>query len=190
MKQESMVKNILRLSLTLLIITGVIAAALAGVNAITKDRIAAAKEEKRAQALLDVLRDGDKAVAMDKLPPLPEGVTGVLVSDEGYAVEVTTNGFGGSISMMVGVDREGRILGVAIVSHTETPSLGAVAGDKTTKGQEFRNQYIGLSGQLAVKKDGGSVDAISGATITSKAVTEGVNAALECVQLLMQNQEG
>ena len=191
MKEKSTFGYILRLSLTLLVITGVIAAALAGVNSITKDRIAAAQEEKRAQALLEVLPDGDKAVVLDKVQTLPAGVNGVLVSDSGYAVEVSPNGFGGPISMMVGVDREGRILGVAVISHTETPSLGAVAGDKTSKGQSFRDQYIGLSGRLAVTKDGGIVDAISGATITSKAVTAGVNTALECVRLLMQqNQAG
>ena len=188
MKEKSTFGYILRLSLTLLVITGVIAAALAGVNSITKDRIAAAQEEKRAQALLEVLPDGDKAVVLDKVQTLPAGVNGVLVSDTGYAVEVTADGFGGPIFMMVGVDREGRILGVAVISHTETPSLGAVAGEKTAKGQAFRNQYIGLSGQLTV---GNTVDAISGATITSKAVTEAVNAALECVRLLMQqNQAG
>ena len=189
MKEKSTFGYILRLSLTLLVITGVIAAALAGVNSITKDRIAAAKAEKRAQALLVVLpEDKDRAVEADNLPVLPEGVQSVMVSDSGYAVEVSPNGFGGPISMMVGVDRDGKILGVAVISHTETPSLGAVAGEKTAKGQAFRNQYIGLSGQLTV---GNTVDAISGATITSKAVTAGVNTALECVRLLMQqNQAG
>ena len=190
MKKESTFGYVLRLSLTLLVITGVIAAALAGVNAITEERIAAAQAEKMAQALLDVLPDGDKAVVLDKVPALPNGVHGVLVSDSGYAVEVSVNGFGGTISMMVGVDRAGKILGVSVISHTETPSLGAVAGENTAKGQAFRNQYIGLTGQLAVTKDGGSVDTISGATITSKAITEGVNAALTCVKLLTGQQNG
>ena len=69
---------------------------------------------------------------------------------------------------------------MSIISHSETPNLGAVAASSNSKGQAFRDQFIGLSGTLAVSKDGGSVDAITSATITSRAVTSGVNAALEC----------
>ena len=60
----------------------------------------------------------------------------------------------------------------------QTAGLGAVAADKTAKGEAFREQFAGLSGEIAV---GDQIDAISGATITSKAVTQGVNAALALV---------
>ena len=73
--------------------------------------------------------------------------------------------------MMVGVDKAGNVLGVSIISHAETPSLGAVAADKTSAGENFRNQFVGQSGSV-------TVEAISGATITSKAVAAGVDAAL------------
>ena len=79
--------------------------------------------------------------------------------------------------MMVGVDKNGAVLGVSIISHAETPSLGAVAADKTSAGESFRNQFVGQSGTV-------TVEAISGATITSKAVAAGVDAALAFVAKL------
>ena len=106
----------------------------------------------------------------------------VYQASTGYAVEVAVPGFNGQIRMMVGINVQGQVLGISIISHMETAGLGAVAGANNAKGQAFRDQFIGLSGTLAVNKDGGQVDAISGATITSRAVTEGVNAALECVK--------
>ena len=83
--------------------------------------------------------------------------------------------------MMVGVDNEGNVLGISIVSHTETAGLGAVAAASTSAGEAFRGQFAGTSGSVAVSKDGGALEAITGATITSRAVCAGVNAALACV---------
>ena len=83
--------------------------------------------------------------------------------------------------MMVGVDNEGKVLGISIVSHTETAGLGAVAAATTSAGEAFRGQFVDQSGSVAVTKDGGTLDAITGATITSRAVCVGVNAALDCV---------
>ena len=82
-------------------------------------------------------------------------------------------GFGGAIDMVVGIDAEGRVTGVAIVSMTETSGLG----DNARK-ESFRSQFVGLSGSAALTKDGGSVDALTGATITSRAVADGVTQAL------------
>ena len=69
-----------------------------------------------------------------------------------------------------------QVLGIDIISHTETPSLGAVAADTGSAGQRFRARFVGLSGELTVADS----DAITAATITSRAVTEGANAALAC----------
>ena len=82
--------------------------------------------------------------------------------------------------MMVGI-AQGKVTGISIISHTETPGLGAVAGADNAKGDQFRDQFVGLSGELAVSMDGGTIDSITSATITSRAVTEGVNAALSYV---------
>jgi len=82
---------------------------------------------------------------------------------------------------MVGVGTDGKVLGISIVSHTETAGLGAVAAAQTSAGEAFRSQFVGKSGAVAVSKDGGELDAITGATITSRAICVGVNAALDCV---------
>lgn len=169
---------ILRTALTLLAITAIVALALAGVNAITAPRIAAAKEAKIRETVNAVLPGGGAAVEFKDDTGL---VTAVWGSDTGYAVQVTPSGFGGTIELMVGVDQAGNVLKIDIISHTETPSLGAVAAADNNSGREFRDQFAGMSGVLAVDKDGGGVDAITGATVTSRAITEGVNAALACV---------
>lgn len=99
--------------------------------------------------------------------------------DAGYVVEVLPSGFGGNLDMMVGVDASQTVTGVSIISHSETSGLGANATDET-----WRSQFQGKSGVLAVTKDGGEINAITGATITSRAVTSGVNAALAAVASL------
>lgn len=83
--------------------------------------------------------------------------------------------------MMVGVGTDGTVTGVAIVNQSETASLGA----NCTR-EDFRQQFIGATGGLAVSKDGGTIDALTGATVTSRAVTEGVNTALEFVQEVLK----
>lgn len=182
MKKESTALYILRLTVTLLLICAVVALALAGVNAITKDKIAAVKAEKTAKAISAVLENGETAVEVPYQTDGATNVTKVYKNDNGYAVEVAPNGFGGAITMMVGVDFEGNVLEISVVNQTETAGLGAVCGAENSAGEAFRGQFVGMSGELAVTKDGGQVDAITGATVTSRAVTAGVNAALDCVE--------
>ena len=177
MKTESTVKYVLRLALTLLAITAVVAAALAGVNSITAPAIAELNAKKTQEAIELVLPGGGDAVEF----PATDLVSKVYASDTGYAVEVTPGGFDNTITMMVGVDKAGSVLGISIISHTETAGLGAVAAAGTPAGEAFRNEFVGASGSVSVTKDGGEVEAITGATITSRAVCAGVNAALECV---------
>ena len=180
MKKQSNFAYILRLALTLLAITGLVALALAGVNAITKDKIAALQAEKTQNAIAQVLPGGyDREIT--EFADETGLVQKIYASDTGYAVEVTPMGFDNTITMMVGVSREGKVLGISVISHTETKGLGEVAAAQNGKGEAFRGQYVGQSGQLAVSKDGGTIEAITGATITSRAVTAGVNAAIACV---------
>ena len=108
-------------------------------------------------------------------------VSTVYKGDAGYAVQVAPAGFGGDISMMVGVGNDGKVLAISIISQSETAGLGAVSAATTSAGEAFRGQFAGMSGSVSVTKDGGAVDAITGATITSRAVCTGVNAALACV---------
>ena len=190
MKKENTVLYILRLTATLLAICAVVALALAGVNAITKERIAAIKAEKTQEAIRTVLPG---ALNLKEIPFTDASgmVTKVYCTDyagldipNSFAVEVVPNGFGGAITMMVGVGPFGEVLGISIISHAETPGLGAVAAANTDKGAFFRNQFIGLMAGITIGKGENQIAAISGATITSQAITEGVNAALECVKNL------
>jgi len=179
MKTESNVLYVLRLALTLFLIAAVVAGALAGVNAITKpiiDELNAAKTQKAIETVLPVGFD-EMLTDFDNHGGL---VSKVYKGENGYALEVLPSGFDNTITMMVGVDFDGNVLGISVVSHTETAGLGAVAAATTSAGEAFRAQFVGTSGSVAVTKDGGELDAITGATITSRAICAGVNAALAC----------
>ena len=183
MKTENNVLYVLRLALTLFVIAAVVAAALAGVNSITKPVIDQLNAEKTQKAIETVLPGGfdEELTNFDNQGGL---VSKVYMGAKGYALEVLPSGFDNTITMMVGVDFEGKVLGISVVSHTETAGLGAVAAESTSKGEAFRGQFVGMSGSVAVSKDGGAIDSITGATITSRAVCAGVNAALACVAKL------
>ena len=180
MKTENTVLYVLRLALTLFIIAAVVGAALAGVNSVTKPIIDNYNAQKTQKAIEAVLPGGfdEQIQNFDNQGGL---VSKVYKGANGYALEVLPSGFDNTITMMVGVDNEGKVLGISVVSHTETAGLGAVAAENTSKGEAFRGQFVGKSGSVAVSKDGGELDAITGATITSRAVCVGVNAALTCV---------
>ena len=180
MKTESNVMYIIRLAAILLIITSLVAAALAGVNSITAPVIARLTAEKTQMAIEAVLPGGGEEI---EFAPA-DLVSKVYKGENGYAIEVTPGGFDNTITMMVGVDFEGKVLGIDIIKHTETAGLGAVADAETPAGQNFRGQFVGTSGSVAVTKDGGAMDSITGATITSRAICDGVNAALACAATL------
>ena len=181
MKQnESMVLYVGRLALTLFLITAVVAAALAGVNSITAPVIEELNAAKTQEAIATVLPGGFETEITD-FSDASGIVSKVYQGANGYAVEVGPSGFDNTITMMVGIDNEGKVLGISVVSHTETAGLGAVAADGTPKGIAFRDQFVGQSGSVSVTKDGGTMDAITGATITSRAICVGVNAALDVV---------
>ena len=181
MKTEKNVAYIARLAITLLLITAVVAAALAAVNSVTAPRIQAINEQKTQTAIEAVLPGGGESIAFTDDTGL---VSTVYQGQSGYAVEVNPAGFNGTVTMMVGVDNTGKVLGISIVNHTETAGLGAVAAENSTAGNAFRGQFAGMSGSVSVTKDGGQVDALTGATITSRAVCTGVNAALDAVAKL------
>ena len=181
MKQnESMAMYVLRLAGTLLLICAVTAGLLAGVNSITApiiDELNAAKTQEAISAVLPGGFDTEIADYADA-----SGIVSKIYQGaNGYAVEVGPGGFDNTITMMVGIDNEGKVLGISVVNHTETAGLGAVADADTPKGIAFREQFMGASGSVSVTKDGGTMDAITGATITSRAICVGVNAALDAV---------
>ena len=178
MKTESMFKYVLRLAGTLFLITAIVAMALAAVNSVTAPAIAQLNYEKTQAAIQAVLPGGGDEIDFTDDTGL---VSVVYKGEAGYAVQVAPGGFDGPITMMVGVDFEGNILGISVIKHTETAGLGAVAAAKTSAGENFRAGFVGQSGSVAVTKDGGAIDSITGAPITSRAVCDGVNAALGCI---------
>ena len=193
MKQKTL-PYLLRLTLVLFLITAVVAGLLGLVNALTADRIAALTKEKQQRAISSVL----SAAAYEALP-VPEGADNTVAaayiarnveSTAGWVIEVRPSGFGGELDLMVGVRADGTVSGVSVISHSETSGLGAVAAQNSAKGAAFRDQFIGTGGTLAVRKDGGTIDALTGATVTSRAVTKGVNAALACAALLAEGGSG
>ena len=180
MKKESITRYVLRLTVSLLTIAIVVAALLALVNRITEPIIAQANEKKTQDAIALVLPGGYES-EITEFTDKTGLVSKVYKGQNGYAVEVAPSGFDGPITLMVGVDLEGKVLGISVISHTESAGLGAVAAADNTAGNKFRDQFVGLTGEVQVSKDGGSVDAITNATITSRAICDGVNAALSCV---------
>lgn len=178
-------RDYLNLSLRLMIIC-VVAAALLGVTYGATEKVIAAQEEAAATlARQEVLPMADSFVSQDLAPIAAQNpnvitVHSALSGNEivGYAVTLATKGYGGDITMSVGMDTEGIVTGVRIGTNTETAGLGA----KITT-EDFFLQYDGKKAPLEVKKD---IVPISGATISSKGVTDGVNLACD---LVMQNKE-
>ena len=104
----------------------------------------------------------------------------------GYAIESTVVGFGGPLSLMVGVTVDGVVYNTSVLSHSETPGLGA----KCSTDAKFMDQWRGFDPavkKLSVKKDGGDVDAITASTITSRAYTLAVENALKVLDGLEQD---
>lgn len=105
----------------------------------------------------------------------------------GYTFKITSGGYGGEMVINVGISVEGKVTGIKIVSHSETPGLGAKAAE-----EDFQNQYIDKSADspLSVIKGNASgnseIEDIAGATVTSNAVTDSVNLAIELYHQLFK----
>ena len=182
-------KYIVKLTVTLLGTCLIVALLLGLVNGVTAGPIAEINQQKTEAAMLAVVSDPDNTTFSDALElsgDMTAAATAaggtlnemyeVQVNGEaaGYAVKVTASGSQGSIEMMVGVDAEGAVTGVSVVNHSETSGIG-------TKGVGVLDQFIGKSAADGTLTVGTNVDAITGATVSTKGVTAGVNAALAAV---------
>ena len=191
-KKESNLKNML---IALLVITFVASASLGGIYELTKEPIAAAKLEKKNNAIRQVIPDFDniptdevykKAVNGDTLYFYPGRQGEDLV---GTAVETYSKmGFSGSIRVMVGFLPDGSINDVAVLEHEETPGLG----DKMEKKKsDWSLQFQGKNPEtfrLSVTKDGGDVDAITASTISSRAFCDAVSRAYDNFKSINENK--
>ncbi len=187
MLKKSDIPNIIKTAVILFLITGIAALILAVVNNFTAPIIAENSAKKQAAAMQNVLKDAEFSEGN-----LAENVDDPDISEiykaqkdgsaAGYVVMVNPNGYNGAISMVVGIDAEGKVSGIDIISQSETAGLGA-----NCVKDEFKDQFVGKSGEISVVKNDpkdNEIDAITSATITSKAVTSGVNKALAAAEKL------
>ncbi|MDE5954568.1 MAG: RnfABCDGE type electron transport complex subunit G [Duncaniella sp.] len=192
-----MKSSLVNMVLSLGIITVVAAAALAGVYSATKEPIAQAKAEKQKSAIGQVLPDiqfnnnpADEAAEVtvdgETVTVFPARQDGELV---GMAVEShDANGFSGLITVMYGFDPSGNITGFAVMQHAETPGLGSKMDEWFSNPA---HTVIGLnanSANLTVSKDGGDVDAITAATISSRAFLRALTLANQASQQFASRQ--
>ncbi len=154
-----------------------IALLLSIVNTATADVIEKRTKADEVAALKVVMPSADDFKSIDSKEPIAYDA---LKDGEkiGVCIKTSAAGYGGDITVIVGI-KDGKVEGVSITDMDETPGLGARASEES-----FISQYKGKSGKLAVSKDGGQIETISGATITSRAVTEAVNKALEAAEKL------
>ena len=178
-------KDAIVISLKLFIITAIAALCLAFVNKVTTPIIQVNTLKAEEEALQKVLQDAYDFKVVDAPKSTVEGVTVEKVNvgfagdaAVGYVVTaVSSEGYGGDVKVMVGIDKDLKVTRIEILEHSETAGLGANA-----KKPKFAGQYEGKTGEFAVVKGAAAneneISAISSATVTSKAVTKAVNAAL------------
>ncbi len=162
-------------------ISAAVGAILAGVNLLTAGPIEESARAASVEAVASVLPPFDndpqaQAINIDGCEIYPASLNGQAA---GAAVKVSTmDGFSGLITLMVGFDTSGCITGYSILEQAETPGLGAKAQEWFRDSTGHRS-IIGSTAPLKVAKDGGEIDGITAATITSRAVLNAVNHARE-----------
>ena len=184
-------ENPLVLSAVLLVISVVVALLLAFTNSVTVDKIEQNTLQEQKLARQEVL---PQALSFDDLNYQKGNVMAVFegkreIDSVGWCVNVTPSGYGGEIDIIVGIAPDMTVSGIKIVSNSETAGLGAKCTDES-----FSGQFDGKQAPLSVIKNGTPKDneivAITGATITSSAVTRGVNEAFAAIEELNLLQGG
>ena len=183
--------QILKLALVLLAVAAVIAFVLGAVNEITKGPIEQYLNGKRDAAYAMVMPgDGNTyeeidagSYANDPSNSITKLCTAKDASgnDIGYVAETTFSGAQGMITMVIGLDNDLTCTGIGITEHSETSGLGAKAADPN---DPFPQSMVGLTDGAKLSKDGGSVSAISGATLTSRAVVTEIQTVIDAVKSL------
>ena len=178
-------KKILKLTFILFLVCAITAGVLGVVNELTYERIEEQKRIKTEKAYASVLAsDGYEEVEFDKEAYPSINSINKCTNGAGYVVTTTFSGAQGSITMAVGVDNDYKCMGISIISHSETSGLGANAASSSEIGVNFRAQFVGEGGDIALSKAGGNIDALTGATITSRSVTKATATAIAAVQSL------
>ena len=185
-------KYITKLTVTLLVTCVIVAGLLGLVNGVTAGPIAQINQQKTEAAMAQVVSDPSSFQAVEEIPQAAADAAtaagGTLTElydgqGAGYVLKVVASGSQGNIEMMVGVDGDGVVTGVSIVDNSETAGIGSkvMENEPLASGTGVLDQFAGKSaadGTLAV---GTNVEAITGATVSTRGVTTGVNAALAAV---------
>ena len=180
MQNQSNAKFILGITLKLFVICTLTALLLACVNALTADKIAQNAANEKTAAIESIFPEFSSS---EQINPVPDGVSALyaISSDTekiGYAAELNPLGFGGKMSVMIGVDASGKVVGVKLISHSETPGLGTRVGEA-----DHLNQYIGRDSE-SIKSD---IDVITGSTISSNAIRDAVAKAISLYDMVFPN---
>ena len=182
--------KIVKLTLVLLLICAIVAGVLGVINELTYRRIDELTTEKTKKAYSAVLK-AETYEPLDKaalgLPAAIDKVNIDSVSEArdasgnvvGYVIETTFSGAQGTITQATGVDSDFLCSGISIIAHSETSGLGAVAASTSQAGEDWRAQFTGQGESIALTKAGGEIDAISGATITSRTITNAVAVSIQ-----------
>ena len=191
MAVKSSFKNMV---LCLFVICMVCSALLAGVYALTKETIAVGDAQRNESAIKEVL-PSTAAVIEDESTIQVNGTTYTYNrafdaegNTVGCAVNVAPSGFGGPIKMKVGFNADGLVWNVKVLSHAETPGLGAKCTEPAFS-EQFHELDPSDEKNLKVKKDGGNLNAITASTITSRAYAEGVSQAVEVFNAIKDMEE-
>lgn len=163
--------SIVKLTVLLMVICAVTSGILGAVNMVTKPIIDQIAADKTTAAYNEVLPSAGGYEAVDYTDA---NVTAVAKCAEGTVVEVSISGSQSTLALAIGVDNDGVITGVSIIDHGETPGLGA----KSTE-EAWRAQFVGQASGLALDKKGGEIAALTGATITSQAIVDACQIAID-----------
>ena len=194
-------KYIIELTVKLFATCVVVAGLLGVVNQVTSPNIAAINKAKTEEAMKAVVTDAENSYFSDPLEisadmaaaaaaaggtvtefyEVNDGVVAI-----GHALKIVASGSQGNIEMMVGLDLEGTVTGVSVVKNSETAGIGSkvMENEPNVKGVGVLDQFKGMSAANGALSVGKNVDAITGATVSTRGVTSGVNAALAVAGVL------
>ena len=179
-------KNVVIPSIVLTVICLVISAALALTNDITKDRIEEIEKQNSIAAMSEIFTEKGLEFSENYTVMLDDAeyLYSIVTRDSeiyGYVFTTSTSGYGGEVKVMTGVNTDGTVEAIKVLSVAdETPGLGQAAAN-----EDFTAQFSGKSGEISTEKNK-DIDALTGATVTTKAVITDVNTALK----LFQNVKG
>lgn len=169
--------DILKPVVVLVVICIIASAGLAVTNQFTAPIIAEQQAAAANQAYLVVVPGADNFEEVTDFATTNVQAVMKATNGAGWAIKTSAKGFGGDVPVVVGFDAEGNIVGIQFMENTETAGYGQKLVDGSAEGTAFTQQFIGLSGTQEIGK---GVDAISGATVSSKAAVAAINTAVNC----------